>query len=186
MAVRQFVSSYQLYMFATPQILEKQLMSEHEDTAANLSGRVKASATSRGNDRPVDRHVGRRIRDRRKQLGISRADLARGLGLSVQQVQKYESGDSTVSASRLHQIGVQLAVPPSHFFENMPAEVVSSAPASLVSHLDDSPTPQEIRQMIGIYRNIENAELRHQLYELARTLARASQPQTANDDTPPS
>jgi len=128
-----------------------------------------------------------RIRERRRQLGISRAELARGLDLSIQQVQKYESGDSTVSASRLYQIGFQLAgAPPSYFFDEMPDEVVASAPAKLVTALDDSPSPQEIRQMINIYRRIENAELRHQLYELARTLAKAAQSKldaAAKDDS---
>jgi transcriptional regulator with XRE-family HTH domain len=140
-----------------------------------MTDRDTSSPDARKARGPVDRHVGMRIRERRRQLGISRADLARGLGLSIQQVQKYESGDSTVSASRLHQIGVQLAVPPSHFFDEMPEDVVASAPAKLVTSLDDSPSPQEIRQMINIYRHIENAELRHQLYELARTLAKAAQ-----------
>lgn len=156
-------------------------MSERQDTPSSQPPAAKAPTPALPSDssrpgRPVDRHVGRRIRERRKLLGISRAELARGLGLSIQQVQKYESGDSTVSASRLHQIGVQLAVPPSHFFDDMPSEVMSAAPASMVNHLDNSPTPQEIRQMITIYRHIENSELRHQLYELARTLARANQP----------
>ena len=140
-------------------------MTDHDDTSSD-------TRKSRG---PVDVHVGRRIRDRRRHLNISRTELANGLELSVQQVQKYESGDSTVSASRLHQIGVVLAVSPAFFFEEMPEEILAKAPGKLVSTLDDSPSPQEIRQMIMIYRNIENAELRHQLYELARTLAKAAQ-----------
>lgn len=140
-------------------------MTEHDELSSD-------TRKARG---PVDVHVGRRIRDRRRSLSISRTELANGLGLSVQQVQKYESGDSTVSASRLHQIGVQLAVSPAYFFDEMPEEILANAPSKLVTALDDSPSPQEIRQMILIYRNIENAELRHQLYELARTLAKAAQ-----------
>jgi|GEM_PF-526201 len=153
----------------------------HPDTSKPYAG-TERHVGLRG---PVDRHVGQRIRDRRKLMGISRAELARGLCLSIQQVQKYESGDSTVSASRLHQIGVQLAVPPSYFFDEMPPEVAATAPASVVCDLDDSPSPQEIRQMITIYRNIENPELRHQLYELARTLARTSTPTPAKPPATP-
>ena len=132
--------------------------------------------------RPVDTHVGTRIRDRRKLLGISRSDLAKALALSIQQVQKYESGDSTVAASRLHEIGLQLGVPAAHFFEDMPQTVESSALPRAEQPSDNRPNPREVRQMVQAYRSIANAELRHQLYELARTLARAAEkedPQTA-------
>lgn len=125
--------------------------------------------------RPVDVHVGTRIRERRRLLGISRNDLAKGLVLSIQQVQKYESGDSTVAASRLHEIGRQLGVPASYFFDDMPRTVESSALPRAEQPGDNRPNPREIRQMIQVYRGILNAELRHQLYELARTLARAAE-----------
>ena len=133
------------------------------------------------NDKPVrrsrrlvDMHVGTRIRDRRRMLGISRNDLAVALGLSVQQVQKYESGDSTVAASRLYEIGQQLAVPASHFFDDMPLTVENSALPRIILTSENRPNSREIRQMIQAYRSITNPQLRHQLYELARTLARAA------------
>lgn len=138
----------------------------------DLSDSVSDSRKTRG---PVDIHVGRRIRERRRGLNISQVELARELGLSVQQVQKYESGDSTVSASRLYQIGIQLAVPPAYFFENMPEEIVARGPGRMSAVLNGNPAPQEIRQMILTYRDIENAELRHQIYELALTLSKAAQ-----------
>jgi len=119
-------------------------------------------------------HVGMRIRERRRMLGVSRNDLAAALGLSVQQVQKYESGDSTVAASRLFEIGRQLAVPAAHFFDDMPTTVESSALPRAILTSENRPNSREIRQMIQAYRSITNHELRHQLYELARTLARAA------------
>jgi len=123
--------------------------------------------------RPVDIHVGGRIRLRRKTLGMGRSELARDLGLSVQQIQKYESGDSTVAASRLHEIGIKLAVPASYFFEDMAVEVEESALPRIGTVDADCPTTREIRQMVLVYQAISNPELRHQIYELARALAKA-------------
>jgi transcriptional regulator with XRE-family HTH domain len=134
--------------------------------------------------RPVDMHVGMRIRDRRRILGISRNDLAAALGLSVQQVQKYESGDSTVAASRLFEIGRQLSVPASHFFDEMPTAIEGSALPRAVLTAENRPNSREIRQMVLAYRSITNPELRHQLYELARTLARAAEAEQTTASVP--
>src|SRR5215510_6866403 len=69
---------------------------------------------------PVDKHVGTRIRMRRIMLGMSREKLSEGLGLTWQQVQKYENGKNRIGASRLQQIAhiLQIAVP--FFFEGAP------------------------------------------------------------------
>lgn len=68
---------------------------------------------------PVDQHVGERLRVRRRLLNISQSDLAIALGLSFQQVQKYEKGKNRVSASKLYFIGKYLNVPPSYFFAGL-------------------------------------------------------------------
>ncbi len=68
---------------------------------------------------PVDVHVGRRFRVRRTLLGLSQEKLGEALGLTFQQVQKYESGANRISASRLYQIGHLLDVPVSYFFEEL-------------------------------------------------------------------
>lgn len=65
---------------------------------------------------PVDLHVGRRIRAQRKALGVSQGRLAEALGLTFQQVQKYERGANRVSASKLWDIACTLQVDVSHFF----------------------------------------------------------------------
>jgi len=69
---------------------------------------------------PVDLHVGRRLRERRMLLGISQLQLAQMLGLSYQQIQKYEKGYNRVSASRMAQFADILGVQAAYFFENMP------------------------------------------------------------------
>jgi len=69
---------------------------------------------------PVDRHVGQRIRARRKMIGLSQSTLADALGLTFQQVQKYENGANRVSASKLYETARCLDVPVSYFFEGLP------------------------------------------------------------------
>lgn len=68
----------------------------------------------------VDRHVGQRIRARRKALGLSQASLGEALGYSFQQAQKYENGANRVSASKLYETARCLGVPVSYFFEGLP------------------------------------------------------------------
>lgn len=71
----------------------------------------------------VDVGVGRLIRLRRLELGLSREELGAGIGCTFQQVQKYEKGSNRVSASRLARIANVLMVPPVYFFREMPAEL---------------------------------------------------------------
>ena len=68
---------------------------------------------------PVDIHVGSRVKLRRNVLGLSQAELSRRLGLTFQQIQKYENGTNRVSASRLFEMGVILDVPVSFFFDGL-------------------------------------------------------------------
>jgi len=70
---------------------------------------------------PIDRHVGSRVRMRRVMLGLSQEKLGEALGLTFQQVQKYEKGVNRIGASRLQQISRTLDVPPAYFFEGAPS-----------------------------------------------------------------
>jgi transcriptional regulator with XRE-family HTH domain len=69
---------------------------------------------------PTDKHVGRRVRMRRLMLGLSQTKLADALGLTFQQVQKYEKGTNGIGGSRLQHISQILQVPPAFFFEGVP------------------------------------------------------------------
>lgn len=68
---------------------------------------------------PIDLHVGTRIRSRRKALGMSQEQLAEGLGLTFQQVQKYERGANRISASKMYEAAKVLGVTPAFFFEGL-------------------------------------------------------------------
>jgi transcriptional regulator with XRE-family HTH domain len=70
---------------------------------------------------PIDRHVGSRVRMQRVLMKMSQEKLGEALGLTFQQVQKYEKGTNRIGASRLQQISKTLSVPPSFFFEGAPA-----------------------------------------------------------------
>src|ERR1700734_1642049 len=71
---------------------------------------------------PTDKHVGARVRMRRMMLGMSQEKLGEALGLTFQQVQKYEKGTNRIGASRLQQISRTLNVPPSFFFDGAPLQ----------------------------------------------------------------
>jgi transcriptional regulator with XRE-family HTH domain len=74
---------------------------------------------SKSTPHPVDAHVGARIRLRRKMLGASQSQLGQALGLTFQQLQKYERGSNRISASRLHDLAVHLDTPVAWFFEGL-------------------------------------------------------------------
>src|SRR5712691_7953793 len=98
---------------------------------------LKRSATSRGASRygrgtgvpdPVDVQVGARVRTRRLLIGMNQETLARALGLTFQQVQKYEGGANRVSASRLSQIAEILGVPIAYFFSDLELDGADTSP----------------------------------------------------------
>src|SRR5580693_9094337 len=74
---------------------------------------------------PIDKHVGSRVRMRRMMLGMSQEKLGNNLGLTFQQVQKYEKGTNRIGASRLQQIAQILEVPVSFFFDGAPSAHIS-------------------------------------------------------------
>jgi DNA-binding XRE family transcriptional regulator len=88
---------------------------------------------------PIDRHVGSRVRVRRVTLGMSQEKLGDALGLTFQQVQKYEKGVNRIGASRLQQISRILEVPPAYFFEGAPSfEPATSQESGFMGVAEDS------------------------------------------------
>ncbi len=83
-----------------------------------------------GKPHPVDVHVGARVRTRRTLLGMSQTKLGDALGLTFQQVLKYEKGANRIGSSRLYDLARVFDVPIEHFFEDMLPEVAASSPAT--------------------------------------------------------
>src|SRR5207248_5219741 len=92
------------------------------------SGRM----ASKGFPNPIDVHVGQRVRQRRTLLGMSQEKLAEAIGLTFQQVQKYERGAKRVGSSRLFDRARVLDVPIAYFFEDMAANVAAKSPSRLM------------------------------------------------------
>lgn len=110
---------------------------------------------------PVDVRIGKAVRLRRKALGVSQTELAQALGLSFQQLQKYENGVNRISASKLFEISQHLRMRAGDFFDE------TSGETTLNGFLR---TPQGV-QLIDIFTRIENPEVRRKLLELMRSLA---------------
>ena len=132
---------------------------------------------------PIDVHVGDRIRKRRRALGVSQDWLAEQLGLTFQQVQKYERGANRVSASKLYQVARALSASIPYFFEGLPDPVqlpgvAEVAPTPFVH--ERPPTPEE-KEFASLLSRIENRRVRRRLLELVRSLAQAAVEESGGD-----
>ncbi len=130
---------------------------------------------------PVDVHVGGRVRQRRLLLGMSQTNLGDALGLTFQQVQKYESGANRVGASRLFHLSQILDVSIEYFFGDMPADVAAKSPAhwrsSVKKPVSDELDPMakgETLELVRAYYRIPDFKVRKRLFELAKAVAGAS------------
>ena len=126
---------------------------------------------------PIDVHVGGRVRLRRTLLGMSQEKLGAAVGLTFQQIQKYERGGNRMGASRLYQFSCILGVPVSYFFEDLPEEVLQEVPPLTVPDapdvLQEPDTAQKRKtlELVQAYHRIADPKVRHRLYELARSLS---------------
>ena len=130
---------------------------------------------------PVDVHVGGRVRQRRLLLRMSQTNLGDALGLTFQQVQKYESGANRVGASRLFHLSQILDVSIEYFFGDMPADVAAKSPAhwrsSVKKPVSDELDPmakRETLELVRAYYRIPDFKVRKRLFELAKAVAGAS------------
>ena len=124
---------------------------------------------SRNAPHPVDIHVGSRLRERRIVLGMSQQQLAAALGLSFQQVYKYELGKNRISAGRLYDLGKVLGVPVAFFFEDVPDASTPAAPPASGGHSDPL-IGREAAELFAAYRAISNPVVRRRLRQLAKAL----------------
>ena len=123
---------------------------------------------------PIDRHVGSRVRMRRMLAGVSQEKLGDALGLTFQQVQKYEKGSNRISASRLQQIAKMLDVPVSFFFDgaptgDMPTGGFSDAASS--AYVSDFMSSSEGVQLTKAFVRIKNPRVRRRIIDLVESLA---------------
>lgn len=122
------------------------------------------------NPDPTDLHVGRRIREQRLSLGMSQITLANALGLTFQQVQKYEKGANRVSASRLHHIAQLLNVPTESLFVGGPKQSRVKADAKSLAPLVDFLTTAEGRALVEGFTKVRDANTRRRIVDLVKQL----------------
>jgi transcriptional regulator with XRE-family HTH domain len=140
---------------------------------------------------PTDVRVGQRLRQRRTMLGLSQERLGELLGVSYQQVQKYERGINRIGSSRLHEISAALDVPVAYFFEEdeplarpaiLPPGLAEGGSTFVFDGAPAAPAPaaetgaadgRETLELVRAFGRIGDPAVRRRLLELARALARA-------------
>ncbi|MFQ5764113.1 MAG: helix-turn-helix domain-containing protein [Rhodospirillales bacterium] len=146
------------------------------------SQRFRKKRLPPGVPNPVDIHVGSRVRLRRTLLGLSQEKLGDAVGLTFQQIQKYERGANRIGASRLFQLSRILDVPISFFFDEMPAglKTTEGQVARGLRERDQKtlePDPlarRETLELVRAYYRISDPRVRKRLFELTKALANAS------------
>lgn len=157
-------------------------------SSSGVSRRASRGRTPSGRPNPIDVHVGSRVRLRRTLLGMSQERLGEALGLTFQQVQKYERGTNRIGASRLYDLSRVLDVPVSFFYEDMTDEVMSASPRHMVRATEDPPeiessllAQRETLELVRAYYRITAPDVRRQVQELAKALATDSPTDDAKD-----
>jgi len=122
---------------------------------------------------PIDKHVGSRVRMRRMMMSMSQEKLGDALGLTFQQVQKYEKGTNRIGASRLQQISTILQVPVSFFFDGAPN-------SGSTSGMSEAPSPAYVADFLATsdglaltkaFMRIKSAKLRRRVVDLVEQMA---------------
>jgi transcriptional regulator with XRE-family HTH domain len=134
---------------------------------------------------PIDVHVGARLRARRTLLGMSQTALGDAMGLSFQQLQKYEAGSNRISASRLYELSKLLDVDIGYFFDEMDKATESESPARLIQKKskrsprkppksEDPLHKRETLEFVRAYYRIKDPKIRGHVRKLIQTTASAS------------
>lgn len=161
---------------------------------AEISRKACRGRTPNGQPNPIDIHVGYRIRLRRTLLGLSQEKLASLLGLTFQQVQKYEKGLNRVGASRLWDISKVLETPISFFYEDMDKDVASQSPRTFslpenkklsfdeetAEFSSDPMLREETLELVRAYYKIPNRKAAKHLFDLIIALSKTAY---INDDS---
>jgi transcriptional regulator with XRE-family HTH domain len=128
---------------------------------------------------PIDKHVGSRVRMRRMMMGMSQEKLGDAIGLTFQQVQKYEKGTNRIGASRLQQISQTLQVPVAFFFEGVPPSPGSAAEngaEASPAYVADFLATSDGLALTKAFMQIKDSKLRRRIVELVEGIAGQNAP----------
>ncbi len=136
---------------------------------------------------PIDVHVGSRVRIRRTLLGMSQDRLGKEIGLTFQQVQKYERGANRIGSSRLYELSRVLDVPISFFFDDLPGEVVQKYKGAGEDPPEDyeheeiydpkQMSRRETLELVRAYYKIPEAAVRKRVFDMVKAIAAQPQPE---------
>lgn len=138
-----------------------------------------------GRPHPVDVHVGSRVRQRRTLLGMSQEKLGDAVGLTFQQIQKYERGANRIGCSRLYEFSKVLDVPVSYFFDEMPVNVLVgrggrgrgrgvAEGAAEYEQEKDPLVKRETLELVRAYYKIVDGKVRKRVFEMVKAVGQAS------------
>ncbi len=142
------------------------------------SPRGRKPRAVKGGPNAIDVHVGQRIRQRRTLLGFSQEKLGEALGLTFQQVQKYERGSNRVGASRLWHVAQVLDVPIGYFYEELPDAAAATAGSRAVlgaaeeqeAYGSDPMAKRETLELVRAYYRITNPSARRRVFDLIKAM----------------
>ncbi len=120
---------------------------------------------------PIDKHVGSRVRMRRMMLSMSQEKLADAIGLTFQQVQKYEKGTNRMGSSRLQQIANTLQVPVTFFFEGAPGQSKLDGSAPSPAYVSEFLATTDGLALTKAFMQIKDAKLRRRIVNLVEEIA---------------
>ncbi|MEP9367827.1 helix-turn-helix transcriptional regulator [Xanthobacter sp. VNH20] len=123
---------------------------------------------------PIDKYVGSRVRMRRMMVGMSQEKLGESLGITFQQIQKYEKGTNRIGASRLQQISLVLSVPVAFFFEGAPSLATDSegfGEAHSPAYVSDFLATSDGLVLTRNFMRITDAKIRRRIVELVTAIA---------------
>jgi transcriptional regulator with XRE-family HTH domain len=121
---------------------------------------------------PIDVHVGSRVRQRRVLTGLSQSRLGEQIGVTFQQMQKYESGANRISASRLYRLSQVLGIQVQYFFDDVPDKAVPLGSTATAPNSDEDvpTTARESLELLRSYYAIDDAELRRSIRHLVKCM----------------
>ncbi|TAD88665.1 MAG: XRE family transcriptional regulator [Alphaproteobacteria bacterium] len=153
-------------------------MSEEKKVFRGGRGRTGEPESEKRRLQKIDVHVGSRIRLKRTLLGLSQEKLGEMLGLTFQQVQKYERGANRVGAARLFKLSEVMEVPVSFFFDDMPADlrIKKAGLSEEGAGFDGELSRREILELARAFDRIDDERVRRRVVDLTKSLANYTMP----------
>jgi transcriptional regulator with XRE-family HTH domain len=120
----------------------------------------------------IDNHIGQKLKFRRLMIGKTLDDIGKIVGVSFQQIQKYERGQNSVSCSRLFNLAQVLKVDPSYFFEELVSKTTSLNDSSASFDYKVNGNDKELINLIKSYNGIQDSTVRKKIIDLAKSLSK--------------